>query len=206
MLGASGHGKVVGEAALLSGWTQIDFFDDRWPDVRALGPWEVIGSTADLIRRAAQFSGAIVAIGDNRVRLSRHRELSAEGVLMISIVHPNAVLSRFSSLGCGSAILAGAIVNPFAVLGEAVIINTGATVDHDCVLADGVHVSPGAHLGGEVRAGESCWIGVGAVVRQRITIGTRVVVGAGAAVVDAVADDLTVVGVPAKMLNRKGRE
>ena len=75
--------------------------------------------------------------------------------------------------------------------------------EYDCVLADGVHVSPGANLAGAVSVGVCSWVGIGASVKQCLLIGSNVVVGAGAAVVSDVADNLTVVGVPAKALVRR---
>lgn len=198
ILGASGHGKVVADAALRLGWADVVFYDDRWPQRRLLGPWLVVGTTQELLEAHADIEAAIVAIGDNRVRLAKYLELSATGIRMLHLVHPSAVVSTFAEVGAGSIVVAGGVVNAFAVIGAACIVNTGATVDHDCVLADGVHVSPGAHLGGDVRVGEASWIGIGASIRNGISIGANVIIGAGASVVDDVPDSVTVVGVPAR--------
>lgn len=206
VLGASGHGRVVADAALASGWQEIVFFDVRWPELIALGPWKVVGDDARLLASGAEFDGVVVAIGANRLRLERFRALTAAGAKMVTIAHPAAIVSRFASVGVGSVLCAGAIVSPFAIIGTASIINTAATIDHDCTLADGVHVSPGAHLGGAVQVGEASWIGLGAAVRQGIIIGSDVVVGVGAAVVSAVGDALTVAGVPARTLNIDSRK
>lgn len=201
ILGASGHGKVVADAALRWGWEGVVFYDDGWPRIQALGPWSVVGTTVDLLRDLENVDGVVVAIGDNRVRLGKQRELSAAGAPIVSVIHPAAVVSPFAAVGPGSVIFAGAVVNPFASVGAAGVINTSATVDHDCMLADGVHISPGAHLSGAVHVGEGSWIGVGAAVRQGISIGANVIVGAGAAVVNDIDDDLTVVGVPARSIH-----
>ena len=198
ILGASGHGRVIADAALAAGWEAVAFYDDAWPGVSASGPWQVVGRTADLRRDAAQLDGAVVGIGDNVTRLVKLRELLAGGALLVSVVHPDAVVSARAEVGQGSVLLAGAVLNPFARLGRGCIVNSGASVDHDCQLADGVHVSPGAHLGGGVRVGEASWIGIGASVIQGVSIGAGATVGAGAAVVDDVADGATVVGVPAR--------
>jgi len=203
ILGASGHGKVVADAALAAGWQVVTFYDDAWPVVSANGPWEVVGRTAELLRDAPQLDGAVVAIGDNATRLAKLRQLLAGGVVLVSVVHPSAVVSPRAEVGEGSVIFAGAVLNPFARLGRGCIVNSGASVDHDCELADGAHVSPGAHLGGGVRVGEASWIGIGASVKQDVVIGGGVVVGAGAAVVNDIADGLTVVGVPARKLVRR---
>jgi sugar O-acyltransferase (sialic acid O-acetyltransferase NeuD family) len=197
ILGASGHGKIVADAALRSGWSQIAFFDDRWPELTTVGPWEIVGPAIALTR---EWDAAIVAIGDNSTRLDKLATLQAGGVRIATIRHPASVVSEYAVIGDGSFIAAGAIVGAFAVVGEGAILNTGSTVDHDCLLAPGVHVSPGAHLGGNVRVGIGGWVGLGASVKHGVAIGNASIVGAGAAVVDDVADGVTVVGVPARAL------
>ena len=201
ILGASGHGKVVADTAILAGWGAVEFYDDRWPELTALGPWPVVGDTTALITAANRIEGAVVAIGANTVRLAKQEALVAAGIRIMTITHPAATVSPHASIGAGSVLFAGAVVNAFATVGEAGIINTGATVDHDCALSEGVHLSPGAHLGGTVRIGRASWIGIGASVRQGIAVGAGVTVGAGAAVVDDIDDNLTVVGVPARPIS-----
>jgi sugar O-acyltransferase (sialic acid O-acetyltransferase NeuD family) len=204
ILGASGHGKVVADAAEASGWHELVFYDDAWPELQRIGEWTVVGDTAALIRDAEHAQGAIVAIGNNRVRLEKIRELEKGGLPLVSVVHPSAVVSRHAAVGAGSAILAGAVVNAFANLGVGCIVNTGATIDHDCELGDAVHASPGAHLGGGVVVGSTTWIGIGACVKHSINIGRRVIVGAGAAVVSDVGNDMHVAGVPALPMKERG--
>jgi sugar O-acyltransferase (sialic acid O-acetyltransferase NeuD family) len=203
ILGASGHGKVIADIALLLGYTDVAFFDDAWPSKSSVGRWSVIGTTETLLGSITDFDAVIVGIGDNRTRLEEQALLAASGAPLVSLVHPAAVVSDFAQIGIGSVICAGAIVNVDAALGAAVIVNTGATVDHDCRLADGVHIAPGAHLSGDVHIGESSWIGVGACVKQGIHIGADVIVGAGAVVVSDIPDGVTVVGNPARLITNK---
>jgi sugar O-acyltransferase (sialic acid O-acetyltransferase NeuD family) len=201
ILGAGGHGKVVADAALLQGCSVIAFFDDDWPRVAATGPWPVSGTLTDLVA-SGPVGGAVVAIGDNTVRLARQRTLAEAGIFLFTVVHPRAAISPFAEIGAGSVIFAGAVVNAFARLGLGCIVNTAATVDHDCVLADGVHLSPGAHLGGGVSVGLRSTIGIGASVKHGVSIGADVMIGAGAAVIDHIPDGMTVVGVPARPIVR----
>jgi sugar O-acyltransferase (sialic acid O-acetyltransferase NeuD family) len=200
LLGASGHGKVVADAALCAGWGDVVFFDDAWPAVTMNGHWPVVGNSAALLARAHEFGGVIVSIGNAAVRFNKQLELQAAGARLATIIHPRACVSRFARIGMGSVVMAGAVVNADATIGNACIINTGSSVDHDCDLADGVHISPGAHLAGNVAIGANSWVGVGAAVRQGIRIGESAMVGAGAVVVKPVADRSTVVGNPAAPL------
>lgn len=202
LLGASGHGKVVADTALASGWAEVVFFDDAWPNLSHIGHWPVDGDTAELMKRLDEFDGVIVAIGNCAIRMRKQEELAAAGVSIPVLVHPRAWVSPYASLGPGTVVMAGAIVNADARIGAAGIINTGSTVDHDCELADGVHISPGANLSGNVTVGNRSWVGVGAAVRQGIRIGVDAMVGAGAVVVSTVADNTTVIGSPAAPLKR----
>lgn len=200
ILGASGHGKVVADTAECCGWQVVEFFDDAWPQRQGNGAWPVVGDTAQLLARLAQFDGVLVAIGNNRIRQAKLLELQAAGACLATLIHPSATLSRHARLGDGSVMFAGAVVNADALVGMGAILNTGCSVDHDCLLGDAVHVSPGARLAGGVRVGDLSWVGIGASVRQLVCIGSGVQVGAGAAVVADVADGLTVAGVPARVL------
>lgn len=203
ILGASGHGKVVADTAECCGWKVIEFFDDAWPQTVHNGVWNVVGDTALLKSVLHTYDGVLVAIGNNRIRQRKLRELEEAGAPICTIVHPGATVSRYALLESGVVIFAASVVNADARIGPGVILNTGCSVDHDCVLGAGVHVSPGARLAGGVRVGDLSWIGIGASVRQLVQIGGQVTVGAGAVVVSDVADLLTVAGVPARVLSQK---
>ena len=204
IMGASGHGKVVGDCAIsAAGWDDILYFDDRWPMLHSCGPWPVVGTGEAFFAEAEAVGHAFVAIGNAATRLIMLRRLNAAGISIATVVHPRSVVSPHAVIGGGGLVVAGAVVNIDAQLGLGCIINTAATVDHDCVLGDGVHVCPGAHLAGEVQVGESSWLGIGCAVRQGVRIGAGVTVGAGAVVVTDVPDGLVVVGVPARPLEEK---
>lgn len=200
ILGASGHGKVVADAAECCGWQSIEFFDDAWPSLTSNGIWPVVGTGKDLLDRVQEFDGVLVAIGSNSVRRNKLDELKAVGAFLPVLVHPSSIVSRHASIGSGTVIFASVVVNAYASVGEGAILNTGCSVDHDCDLGVCVHISPGARLAGGVRVGDVSWIGIGACVRQGIGIGSNVIVGAGAAVVCDISDNMTVAGVPARVL------
>ena len=198
ILGASGHGKVVGDCARAAGrWTELVFLDDRWPELRACGPWPVSGTGESLMSQARQGDQAFVAIGHAETRLKLLQRMASAGLEIATVIHPSAVVSAGAVLEAGGLIAAGAVVNIGAQLGPGCIVNTGATVDHDCILDTGVH------LAGDVRIGRGAWVGIGSAVSQGIRIGQGVLIGTGSAVVDGVADWQTVASVPARPLNEK---
>jgi sugar O-acyltransferase (sialic acid O-acetyltransferase NeuD family) len=202
ILGASGHGKVVADTAECCGWQTIEFFDDAWPQVASNGVWPVVGTTNDLLKRAREFDGVLVAIGNNSVRRTKIDQLKAVGAQLPVLVHPASIVSRYATIGPGTVVFGSAVVNAYASVGEGSILNTGCSVDHDCIVGACVHISPGARLAGAISVGDESWIGIGASIRQVLRIGSNVIVGAGAAVVCDISDNMTVTGVPARVIDR----
>lgn len=191
LIGAGGHGKVVGDTAEACGYTDIRFVDAGWPDRQRNGRWPIIGAPGPDMARPV-----FCAVGRNAVRARLFDEHALQDSPVL--VHPSVILSPSATLGAGTLAVAGAIVNADTSVGCGVILNTGCSIDHDCALGDFVHVSPGARLAGGVTVGARSWIGIGAVVREGVRIGADVMVAAGAAVTQDIPDGARVGGVPAK--------
>lgn len=202
ILGASGHGKVIADAAEQLGWKSVTFFDDAWPEHGENGPWAVKGDTQVLLSRLADFDGVVVGIGNNRIREEKQSELARAGAKLVSIIHPSAIFSLHASIGVGSVVFANSVVNSCTVVGAGVIVNTGAVVEHDCVVGDFAHISPNAVLTGGVTLGHQAWVGACASIRQLLSVGRESVVGMGAVVTKDVAAGVTVVGNPARVFTR----
>lgn len=201
IFGASGHGKVVADIALQSGWSNIVFYDDAWPTKLKIEHWDILGNQESLLRDSSQYEGIIVAIGNNSVRNTKIDILLDKNVTLATLIHPTSTVSPLATLEPGCVVVAGAVVNAFAHISLGGIVNTNATVGHDCSIGRCVHVAPGANIAGEVLIGHHSWIGVGSAIRQCIKIGDSVMVGAGSVVVSDVQSNTTVVGSPARLIN-----
>lgn len=194
ILGASGHGKVISDIAVKVGYTDIIFLDDN-VSIKNCAGYPVVGRIAD----AEQMIGdKIVAIGNPQIRERILDSLSQ----VITLIHPDAVISRRVEIGIGSVIMAGAIINSDTVVGKGTIINTSSSVDHDCKIADYCHISVGAHVAGTVEIGDRTWIGAGAIVTNNVKICSDCIVGAGAVIIKDINEIGTYVGVPARRVER----
>jgi sugar O-acyltransferase (sialic acid O-acetyltransferase NeuD family) len=205
VVGAGGHGKVVADTAYEEGrWDKIAFLDDRYPKLNVSLLWPVLGKLEQAQVFLKEYSDVAVAVGNNRLRVELIDRFSKVGFLLPAIVHPSAFVSRSAVIGAGSVLFAQAAVNAGAKIGIGSIVNTGATIDHDCIVADGVHISPGAHLAGTVKVGKCSWLGIGCSVIQQLSIGENVLVGAGAVIIKNVPNNVTIVGIPGKIVRRHG--
>lgn len=205
-IGAGGHAKVILEILRddpryeVAGLLDID--QELWG--RTVSGISVLGDDALL---ESLFAGGyrhaflgVGATGSAVVRRRLYEQATRIGYQFISAVHSKAIVSPSARVGAGAAIMAGAIINADACIGVNVIVNTGAVIEHECSIGDHSHIATGALLAGMVSVGGGSHIGAGATVRQCIRIGCNAIVGAGAVVVKDVPDDVTVAGVPARLL------
>lgn len=197
IFGAGGHGRVLVDAALLANqWSRVLVSDRKLPENQS----ELLPGVGLLTAAAALALNPSVhiAIGNNTFR---QKEASAWGhERLVSVVHPAAVVSVFSSMGAGCFVAAGAVVSPSAQVGMGVIINHGAVVDHDVEVGAFSHIAPNASLGGHAKLGQRVLIGSGAVVLPSIMIGDDVTIGAGSVVNANLLEAGTYAGIPARKI------
>jgi len=201
--GCGGHGRVVLDAARASGdFERVAFGDDdaSLGGATICGAEVIRGGLAGALDRG--FCEFVVGVGRNDLRAACLARGLEAGLRAAVCLHPRAWVSPFATIGAGSVVLAQAVVQNGAVVGGNCIVNTAAVVEHDVRIGDHAHVSPGAVLGGGAAVGGGAHVGAGAVVLPGVRVGDRAMVGAGALVRTEVRSGTTVVGVPARILER----
>lgn len=113
-----------------------------------------------------------------------------------------------------SRILTGADIHPGAKIGKDFFIDhaTGVVIGETAEIGDNVSIYQGVTLGGvstekkkrHPTIGNNVVVGAGATILGPITVGDNVRVGAGSVVIKSVPPNSTVVGVPAKIVQRTG--
>lgn len=158
-------------------------------------------------RQRFPYAKIVGGVGDPRTRQTLMEKAYALGSEFATIIHPSCHLSEWVDVGVGTVICAGSILTTNIVLGRHVQINLDCTIGHDVIIGDYTTLAPGVHVSGWVHIGKRVYIGTGAVIvngreNAPIVIGDDVIIGAAACVTKSIASGLTVVGVPAKPLQK----
>lgn len=180
-------------------WQSIAFLDDDESIKTSIG-LEVIGKIADAFTYKEEVD-FFVAIGSNATREKIQEKLIEEGLNVVSLIHPSAIIGTDVEIRIGTTVMAGVVINSSTKIGNGCIINTSASLDHDNVIEDYVHISPGVNMAGTVKVCKGSWIGIGSVVSNNVNICSGCKVGAGAVVVKDITESGTYVGVPVRKID-----
>ena len=145
-----------------------------------------------------------VGIGASNVRYRITRRIEEKAGPRFTVLrHPRAWMTDYVRIGIGSIVGAGAMVSSEISIGRHVQLHVGCTIGHDTILGDFVTVAPGSNVSGRVDVGEGVFVGAGAVILPDLKIGPWTIIGAGAVVTKDMPANVTVAGVPARIVARR---
>ena len=129
-------------------------------------------------------------------------QAKAKGYRLASYISPKAVISQDIELGENSIIYELAYVGFGTKIGSNTLIRQHVYLGHEGSLGNNVTINPGSRIGGYCTIHDHAFIGIGSTIIDHRTIGESAVVGAGSVVIKDVLPHTTVVGNPAKPLER----
>lgn len=204
--GASGHALVVSNMVSLGGRYEIaGFLDDVNPGRKGeifagrpiLGGCEALSLLKEKgIRQVA------LGFGHCSARVDVASLLKKNNFQILTLIHPDAVISNGVTIGEGTVVLAGVVIDPSCNVGRYTIINNSAVICHGSRIDDGVHLCPGVRISGNVHVGLCSWIGIGSCIGERVHIGARSYIGAGSVVTKDIPPGFLAHGNPAKAVRR----
>lgn len=215
IIGAGGHGSEV-HAYVLSLQSRdaslklLGAVDDArppgvWETTRLLGGFEALRNL--LLAQPQEKFSYITAVGHNEIRrqlVARAQRLGCPNLEPWSLTHPDACLGHDVVVGRGTLVAPRAVLTAHVRIGDHSIINVKASISHNCIIGDFTNINPGATLCGNVRVGDGAFVGAGATLIEKVSVGANTIIGAGAVVIEDLPPDVTAVGVPARVISRRG--
>lgn len=206
VIGAGGLGRETIYTVINNNksiWNIRGFIDDYVSVGTIVSNFNVVGDI-DYLLTINDHIDVIVAIAKPNIRKEIVDRLSLKSNINFpNIVDHTAYKTDLIDFGKGNIILAQCILTINIVLEDFVILNAGCIVGHDAKLREFTTIYPGTNISGNVTINPYTEVGAGAVVIQGIEIGKNTKIGAGAVVINSIEDNVTAVGVPAKVVRKR---
>jgi sugar O-acyltransferase (sialic acid O-acetyltransferase NeuD family) len=204
IVGGGGHAKVLLDVLCCMSSTVLGYLaptesEDGCDGIEYLGNDEAVSNYSPESIRLVNGVGSVDSQDYRTHVFCRFKEI---GYGFATVIHPSAIIASDVRLNEGCQVMAGAVLQPGVCCDENVIINTRAGIDHDCHIGAHSHISVGATLSGGISVGCQTHIGAGSTIIQEVSVGERCIIAAGAVVTHNVPDGATVVGVPARRIQK----
>lgn len=119
----------------------------------------------------------------------------------LNLISPSSTTSPFCTLGKGNIMQPGAVIQPNASLGDFNVIGPNAVIESEALIGNYCTFQSGVVIGYEAEIAEDVFIGAGAVIHPGVKIASGVNIGAGSVVLRDVAEDQSVFGNPAQVID-----
>jgi len=209
--GASGLGRQVMPLArkqLQKQGISIDnlFFVDDHPPSAELNGHKIL-SWDEFSLLPVENKYVVIAIANNKIRERIANRLIEVGCKHWHIQCESVITMDDVRIGEGALLGSFVLLTSNIRIGKFFHANHYSHVAHDCVIGDYVTFAPGVRCNGNVHIEDYAYIGTGAMLRQGtpdkpLRIGKGAVVGMGAVVTKDVPAGVTVVGNPARPLQK----
>ncbi len=120
----------------------------------------------------------------------------------VTLIHPSSQVGRTVELGLGCIVTAGCVLTTNIKVGFHVLFNWNCTVGHDSLIGNFCSLFPDVNISGGVKIGAGCELGTKTVVIPKKSIGDWTITGAGSVVISDVESNLTIAGVPARVIKK----
>lgn len=210
--GASGCGRSLMPVARqqlqrLNSTAEIYFIDDSLQEEKNINGHKAINYQA-FKNLNADDKYVLIAIANSQIREKIANQLLMDAIHLWTVQADNTVMMDNIEIGEGSALSPFVSITSNIKIGKCFHANLYSYVEHDCVIGDYVTFAPGVKCNGNIHIEDHAYIGSGAVIKQGtpdkpLVIGKGAVIGMGAVVTKSVPAGVTVVGNPARILERK---
>src|SRR5690606_4515316 len=165
-------------------------------------------SFEEFLRLDAADKYIAIAIANQHTRKKLVQKVDLYNLRHWSVIAPTVISMDEVQIGEGAILCNHVHFTSNIKVGKFFHANYFSYVAHDCIIGDYVTFAPGVKCNGNIHIEDHAYIGSGAVIKQGtpdqpLVIGKGAVVGMGAVVTKSVPPGVTVVGNPARILEKK---
>ena len=214
LLGSGGFAREVmpfvkGSVAksLLVPESNVDvYFVETWqPREPTVNGYPVLSLDEFIQLGGRKYFNVAVGSGGDREAMVAKVGSNAEPLTLLA---PQVSILDCNIIATGAVFCPNSMVTSNARIGKFFQCNIYAYVAHDCVIGDFVTFAPGVRCNGRVHIEDHAYIGTNAIIREGrsekpLRIGKGAVVGMGAVVTKDVPAGATVVGNPARVMDKR---
>lgn len=208
--GASGFGKEV-MPILREQYSDLEkesfFFIDDGSKETELNSYPVL-KYEDFLKISAITKKVSLAIANSVIRQKLADKLAEDNIQRISVRAKTVIIQDCVEIQEGSTLCANVCLHSNVKIGKHFHANIYSYVAHDCIIGDYVTFAPNVSCNGNIHIHDHAYIGTGAILKQGtpdkpLIIGKGAVVGMGAVVTKDVEAGTTVIGNPAKPMEKR---
>lgn len=210
--GASGCGRSLMPVARqqlqrLGVSAEIYFIDDSLKEQQNVNGHTALNYQSFKNLNAAQ-KFVLIAVANSQIREKLANQLFIDCIQLWTVQADNVVMMDNIEIDEGAALSPFVSITSNIKIGKCFHANLYSYIEHDCIIGDYVTFAPGVKCNGNIHIEDHAYIGTGAVIKQGtpdkpLVIGKGAIVGMGAVVTKSVPAGVTVVGNPARILEKK---
>ncbi|SEM10845.1 NeuD/PglB/VioB family sugar acetyltransferase [Acinetobacter sp. DSM 11652] len=187
--------------------SEIVFIDDSLTEINLINGHRAMNYQV-FLNESAPEKYVQIAIANSYIREKIAKRLEMDGIRLWSISADNIICMDGIEIAEGAALSPFVSITSNVKIGKCFHANLYSYVEHDCVIGDFVTFAPSVKCNGNIHIEDHAYIGTGAVIKQGtpdkpLVIGKGAIVGMGAVVTKSVPPGVTVVGNPARILEKK---
>jgi sugar O-acyltransferase (sialic acid O-acetyltransferase NeuD family) len=145
-----------------------------------------------------------ISVGNNKIRTELANDIRRLGGNLPTLIHPSAIVSKYSQLAKGVVIHANSVIQADAMIEQNTIVSYNVSVTHTCRIGKNSYLAANANIGAFLEIQDNVLIGQSSVIvsGKLDYVGHDSIVGAGSVVIQNIEPYSVVAGNPAKLIKK----
>ena len=210
IFGLGQTGQMVSSILLEQNHEILGFVDDWVDDVNLHNSQQPLLGSRDYLIENSSYDAVCIGIGTIQARLEVAEWLEKNGITTINAIHSSAVISAEARLGKNLIIGANSTLYVNPSIADGCFIGPSVTVSHDSNVGRFCLLSVGSVVGARCDLEERVFVGTSSTImptgfgsKARLRVGCEAVIGVGSTVIRDVPSGVTVIGTPARVLEKE---